>query len=892
MKKIWIDRGMRTVSGLAAAALTAAVCLTGMTFPAQAAGYGKDGGVRDMTSQEIVDDMGLGYNLGNTFDSIGSFITVDDPWEYQKGWGNDPLTREFIKKVKEGGFKTIRFPVSWAQWIDDDNQIDPAYMDAIETVVDWCMEEDFYVILNIHHDSGAADTSWVRRAATDWDWTSRRYEAVWTQIADNFKGYGDHLIFEGMNEVEFPQASNMSKQYELLNKMNQLFVDTVRKTGGNNAERHLLIPGYNTDIKKTCDRRYKLPQDPAGRCILSIHYYSPSPFCVAEYNVDWAVPQTVWGSEEDIKQVESDFDMLAETFISKGTPVIIGEYGVLTEDKKEVDSVRYYVKKVPEIIMEYGMCPILWDTSNAGDMKYIERNTGEFYDPVVKRNYQDLARRKNAGQIKKREFNFPNYKRVAVPVSTDGWVSLESFQRSQIVGFAFDVGCRTGWDSYGGGGIYLDGWESTLNFEFQSVYDEVKHIFTEEEKARLKDRLGVVFWWTDETGGGNRADSLYVKQFTLLYDEAGSNGMVQQTAYAVGGGDLGGVGLSKRPNNTTKPGGKLDKDTARYVGRKAEPDEDGWFEIPNTDPRPIGICYKTSGGNKYGSNIQTDEGYGGWAAGSNNIQNIFMFGSGYTFSKFKLEGKTVKNMTFLYGDGGMEDLTEDGEPELGENEIRVIPTEMTETNTANGATEYYLAYKIPENMRVVKIRFKGASTNGSGGFNLKTDSKYINWVSFGDGDEYDFLQNNQDITTLGDRYIKVFIGDTTGSNNKPTVTMEEMILCCEKFPQQEVGMSQTIEKKQEFEYSIMSLLRAAGLEGKEARIVVSIEKVDVGNSTWFSDGSLSAELKDGTTVSASFSGSDNTVSLTGVFESTIKFKGGQEDWMCSYKITNIRVEGI
>ncbi len=543
----------KTVSKLLAAALTVTACLSGSAIPACGAGHGKNGGVRDMTSQQIVEDMGLGYNIGNTFDSIGSFITTTDPWEYQKGWGNDPVTKQFIQKIKQGGFKTVRFPVSWAQWIDSSNRIDPGYMNAVQTVVDWCMEEDLYVILNIHHDSGAADTSWVRRAAVDWDWTSKRYEAVWTQISENFKNYGDHLIFEGMNEVEFPAAPSMSKQYELLNSMNQLFVDTVRKTGGNNASRHLLIPGYNTDIRRTCDRRYHFPNDPAGHCILSIHYYSPSPFCVAEHDVDWAVPVTTWGSEEDIQAVEADLNMLAEKFITKGTPVIIGEYGVLTEDNKEKESIRRYLSTVPEIIMEYGMCPILWDTSNAGDMKTLERVSGEFYDPVIGQNYKALAQKKAAGQIAKRTFDFPVYKRVVVPASPNGVVSLASYSSADILGISFTLTCDGDWDSYGGGGIVIEGLDKAIDYQFNSVFDEVVHIFTPEEKAKLRDQLTVAIWWTDETGGGSRRELLSLEngQVTLLY-KGDKNAQETRTASTGSGGSGGsGGGASRNPNYST-----------------------------------------------------------------------------------------------------------------------------------------------------------------------------------------------------------------------------------------------------------------------------------------------------------------------------------------------------
>lgn len=555
-KTRWEDHLKRVTARVLIAVLTVTTCMQGLVFPAHAESYGKNGIVREnMTSWQIVDDMGLGYNIGNTFDSIGSWITIDDPWEYQRAWNNDPVSKHFIQKVHQAGFKTIRLPVSWAKWIDGNNQIDPGYMSAVQTVVDWCMEEDMYVILNIHHDSGAADNSWVRNIVTDFDGTSRKYAAVWNQIATNFAGYGDHLIFEGMNEVEFPAASSKSRQYELLNHLNQLFVDTVRATGGNNAGRHLLIPGFNTDIKQTCDRRCHMPEDPAGRCILSIHYYSPSPFAVAEHNVDWCEPVTTWGSEEDIAAVREHFDMLANNFLGKGVPVIIGEYGVLTEDNKEKQSIRDYVRKVPEIIMEYGMCPVLWDTSNAGDMKFIERNSGEFYDAQIRANYAELAQKKASGQIARKDLSITNYKEVQLPISPGGWVSLASYDPSKILGVKFSLTCSSDWDSYGGGGIWIDGYDNTPQYQFNSVFDEVTYMFTEEERGRLGDRLGIFLWWTDESKGGNRVNDLAFEngRVTILYAE-GEN-VNTAGPYTNSGGGGGGGGGNGRPNHGTNPGG-------------------------------------------------------------------------------------------------------------------------------------------------------------------------------------------------------------------------------------------------------------------------------------------------------------------------------------------------
>ncbi len=559
-KTKWEDHFKQLTARVLVAALTVTTCMQTMVFPAHAESYGKNGVVREMSSQQIVDDMGLGYNIGNTFDSIGSWITIDDPWEYQRAWNNDPVSKHFIQKVHQAGFKTIRLPVSWAKWIDSNNQIDSGYMSAVQTVVDWCMEEDMYVILNIHHDSGAADNSWVRNIVTDFDGISRKYADVWTQIANNFAGYGDHLIFEGMNEVEFPAASSKSRQFELLNHLNQLFVDTVRATGGNNAKRHLLIPGFNTDIKQTSDRRFQMPNDPAGHCILSIHYYSPSPFAVAEHNVDWCEPVTTWGSEEDIAEVRANLDILASNFLSKGVPVIIGEYGVLTEDNKEKESIYAYLKRIPELVKEYGMCPVLWDTSNAGDMKFIERNSGDFYDPQIRANYAELARKFSNGDIPRKDFSVLNYKEVDLPVSPGGWVSLESFEPSKVLGIRFRLSCSSDWDSYGGGGIWIDGYTNTPQYRFNSVFDEVTYMFTEEERGRLGDRLGILLWWTDETKGGSRVKDLSFEngRVTLLYAEGeniSSAGPYTNTGVrASGGGGGGGGGGSSRPNNSTNPG--------------------------------------------------------------------------------------------------------------------------------------------------------------------------------------------------------------------------------------------------------------------------------------------------------------------------------------------------
>ncbi len=558
----------KAAASILAGCMTMSLLFGAAPMEVRAESYGRNGIVRNISSPQLVEDMGLGYNIGNTFDSLGSFIEAATPLEYQKGWGNEPITEHFIDQLQAAGFKTIRLPVSWAQWMDAENNVNPAYLDAVQEVVDWCMARDMYVILNVHHDGGFSDTSWIRNAGQDYEGVTAKYRKLWSQIAGRFASYGDHLILESMNEVAFEELP-LTRQYEILNAMNQIFVDTVRATGGNNATRHLMIAGYNTDIAKTCDRRYQMPQDPAGHLILSIHYYSPSPFCVATRDVDWCTPLTSWGTEADIQQVRNDLDKLAKRYLSQGTPVIIGEYGVLTEDDKEPESIRAYLKEVPKVILEYGMCPVLWDTSNAGDMKFVERVTGEFYDPVIKANYQELAAQLNAGQINRHNYTVPSYRQVQVEASPDGWVSIASYEPSQILGIRFGITCASSWDSYGGGGLYLDGWTDMPAWQFSSVYDEIEYIFTDAERARLKDRIGVQIQWTDESQGGNHREELSITNnvITLLYADGSNVGAGTQIAAGGSGGSggsgggsgsSGGSGSAGRPNYSTEPGGAGD----------------------------------------------------------------------------------------------------------------------------------------------------------------------------------------------------------------------------------------------------------------------------------------------------------------------------------------------
>lgn len=155
-----------------------------------------------------------------------------------------------------------------------------------------------------------------------------------------------------------------AESYALVNEINQKFVDVVRSSGGNNPKRHLLISGYNTDITLTCDSMFKLPDDPANRMAVSVHYYTPASFAILEEDASWSKATTVWGTKSDFEELNQQMDMLKTTFIDNDIPVIIGEYGCPVKNK-ELDSIRRYLMAVCVAAYNRDICPIMWDVTDA-----------------------------------------------------------------------------------------------------------------------------------------------------------------------------------------------------------------------------------------------------------------------------------------------------------------------------------------------------------------------------------------------------------------------------------------------------------------------------------------------------------------------------------------------
>ena len=338
---------------------------------------------QDLNRQQITEAMGVGDNLGNSLEA-NSGGTPNET-----AWGNPVLTKKFVLAAKAAGFQSIRIPVSYLSKIDDNNgyKIDSAWLDHVQEVVDYCVQNNMYAIVNMHGDGyTTVSGSWLLCASSDQTKIKAKYKACWEQIADRFKNYDEHLIFESMNE-EFDGTYGTPNKtaYNNINDYNQIFVDTVRQTGGNNDRRWLLIPGWNTNINYTADNYgFVLPTDQylssdiasgEKRIMISVHYYDPWDFCGTE-----SADKTQWGSEAtnqskvptwgDESYMASQFKKMHDKFVSQGYGVIIGEFGAINKanyDSRNKACRADYYQKVCYYAKQYELVPVAWDNGFDGD---------------------------------------------------------------------------------------------------------------------------------------------------------------------------------------------------------------------------------------------------------------------------------------------------------------------------------------------------------------------------------------------------------------------------------------------------------------------------------------------------------------------------------------------
>ncbi len=310
--------------------------------------------MRDLDAAAITREMGVGWNLGNTMDGHTAFLPDEVLWQPNR------TTQKLINAVHDAGFSTMRLPVTWGKMIDDENgyTINEAWLDRVQDIADYAIRNDMYVIINIHHD-GAEQTGWLRIAAEDaeFEQVKAKYAAVWQQIALRFRDYDEHIIFESMNEVtgEDSTEEGIKRDFRRIEILNQLFVDTVRATGGNNASRWLMVVPRYTNIVNVLKAEYgfTMPIDTCepARLMLSVHDYD------WVFGLQTNMSATTW-SQEKALTLMTHFLGLKENFVDKGIPVVLGEYGAA---HKNNDGARaYYYEAMARMSVMCGIVPVAW----------------------------------------------------------------------------------------------------------------------------------------------------------------------------------------------------------------------------------------------------------------------------------------------------------------------------------------------------------------------------------------------------------------------------------------------------------------------------------------------------------------------------------------------------
>lgn len=345
---------------------------------------------------------GLGWNLGNQLDAQNTWdAKYDTPYADETAWGNPLCTQATFDGLKAKGVGSVRIPITWQGRIGaaPDYTIDDVWMNRVAEVVGYAKKAGLKAIINIHHDEGGGSTNpkemgWLDIKTLAYNASAnaeveKKLAAVWTQIANRFKDEGDWLIFESMNEVQDggwgwgQSQKDGGKQYACLNHWQQVFVDAVRATGGQNTNRWLCVVGYAQNPQLTREHLV-LPNDPTpGRLMVAVHSYDPFDFCTEGKVGQWGHTGNVAASKNGEETVEKLFKDLTETYINKGIPVIIGEYGCVNRSNAtEKKFQKYFLEYFTRCGWTYGIPCFLWDngvkTTGNESFGYIHHGTGEY----------------------------------------------------------------------------------------------------------------------------------------------------------------------------------------------------------------------------------------------------------------------------------------------------------------------------------------------------------------------------------------------------------------------------------------------------------------------------------------------------------------------------------
>ena len=434
-------------------------------------------GLTGQSAFDITSQMVIGWNLGNSLDSTNDNLTMDSsPKKFAMAWGNPEPTKELIEAVKNGGFNTIRIPTTWYQhlYLDDSTntyKIDTKWLAYVKQFVDYAYDMDMFVILNVHHENWVNVAKFTDETYND---ASKKLNDIWSCLAETFKDYDQHLVFEGMNEPrETNNPSNSewgdgdANSWNYINRLNKVFVDAVRGQGSSyNKERLLMLPGYHAGNSVSTVRAIEIPEN-SGNVALSVHAYNPYFFCMDTSNMANHTYPGASGYGSDYKtELQTMFNSYKSIIAEKNVPIVMGEFSA--SDFNNTESRINWAKDYLSMAKDAGIPCVLWDNNVVADGNsdngeahgYIYRLTNTWYPnsaPVI------AAMMDTVGVS---DYNLPEYKEYVAPEFSwnnvkigDDWIELY---------YNKDGNALTAWTP-----DKVSGWQQYLNedYMYAMVFD-------------------------------------------------------------------------------------------------------------------------------------------------------------------------------------------------------------------------------------------------------------------------------------------------------------------------------------------------------------------------------------------------------------------------------------
>ena len=434
-------------------------------------------GLTGQSAFDITSQMVIGWNLGNSLDSTNDNLNMDSsPKKFSMAWGNPEPTKELIEAVKNGGFNTIRIPTTWYQhlYLDESTntyKIDAKWLAYVKQFVDYAYDMDMFVILNVHHENWVNVAKFTDETYND---ASKKLNDIWSRLAETFKDYDQHLVFEGMNEPrETNNPSNSewgdgdANSWNYINRLNKVFVDAVRGQGSSyNKERLLMLPGYHAGNSVSTVRAIEIPEN-SGNVALSVHAYNPYFFCMDTSNMANHTYPGASGYGSDYKtELQTMFNSYKSIIAEKNVPIVMGEFSA--SDFNNTESRINWAKDYLSMAKDAGIPCVLWDNNVVADGNsdngeahgYIYRLTNTWYPnsaPVI------AAMMDTVGVS---DYNLPEYKEYVAPEFSwnnvkigDDWIELY---------YNKDGNALTAWTP-----DKVSGWQQYLNedYMYAMVFD-------------------------------------------------------------------------------------------------------------------------------------------------------------------------------------------------------------------------------------------------------------------------------------------------------------------------------------------------------------------------------------------------------------------------------------